>query len=176
MKREILFVMLCIGLLSISKILYAGFIQTTDTSTLSDREMKLITGTCTSCYEWDWETCRWWGDAECAGGDTCPSSWYKFTDDWVPQVTLNIPPYNGKTWYFSGSVECYQPYTVESDGTLEDAVCYTGNPIPPSEQGKWASWFYSCKSGPIYIGLECTKCKWGNENGSQEFKNGYKCN
>ena len=174
MKRKILFAILCIGILFIGATSYASLSRLNTTSILSDQEMMQIIGSeCISCYEWDWQICRWWGDAECVGGDTCPDSWYKFTDKWVPKVTLNIYPYNGKTPYFSGSVECYQLYTVESDGTLDDAVCYTGVPTGYNTH-HWASWFYSCKTG--YPGQECTKCKWGIENGSLEFANGYKCN
>ena len=171
MKRKILFAILCIGVLSISTIVYASFIQTTDTSTLSDREMELITGKC-SCYEWDWQICRWWGDAECVGGDTCTETWTKYFDNWVPQVSLDVYPPNGKTPYFSGKVDCSQPYYVESNGTLDDAICYTGVPTGYNIH-HWASWFYSCKSG--YPGQECTKCKWGSPNGSIWEVDGYNC-
>jgi hypothetical protein len=169
MKREILFVTLCIGLLSISTVLYANFIQTTHTSILSDQEMELITGKC-SCYEYDWEVCRWYGDLECTSGSSCPPSYSNYTDNGIPR-TVEYGPINGKTTYFSGMVDCYQPYSVSSAGTQDDYICETSAP-PDYNYKNWASWFYYCRN---CVAETCKKCSWNEPIDEMVDLAGFNC-
>lgn len=173
MKRKILFTMLCIGVLSIGTIAYASFIQTADTSILSDREMKQISGKC-ACYEYENVSCRIYGDVECVDGSSCPSSAAIETDNFVPAV-VTYGPTNNKVPYFSGYVDCYQYHYITDGDVEEDHICDTSNPIPPSERGKWAGWWYSCYSSSMTIGEECQKCSVGGAYGPMYKLAGYNC-
>lgn len=174
MKRKILFTILCIGVLSIGTIAYASFIQTADTSILSDREMKQILGKCSSCYEYEDPSCRIYGSPECVDGSSCPSSATIETDNWIP-ATSSDPPTNGQVPYFSGWVECSQNHYISASDVEEDSICDTSNPIPPGEQNDWSGYWYSCYSSSMTIGQECQKCSVGDAYGSIETVTGYKC-
>lgn len=172
MKRKILFTILCIGVLSIGTIVYASFIQMADTSILSDQEMKQISGkTCSSCNEYEKSTCRWYGSPECTTGSSCPTTAPIETDNWVPAVVTYTPP-NGMEPYFSGPVYCYRSHYIESDGTQDDYICNTYNPIPPSERYDWSDYWNYCT---LYTGEECVKCSTGDVYGGWYIVPGYKC-
>jgi len=155
-----------------STILYASFIQTTDTSTLSDREMDLITGKC-SCNEYEWQVCRKYGDLECTTGSNCNSSENNYTDNWIPKTVDYVLPPNGKTSYFSGYVDCYQPYSVNNDGTQDDAECEDVSHVIDPDY--WSGWYYYCKSDSWTVGLTCNKCEWNEPISEMVDFAGFNC-
>ena len=170
MKRKILFAILCIGVVSICSIVYASFIQTADTSILSDREMKHILGKCSTCYEYSDPYCRWYGSPECATG-SCPSMTEIETDNWIPSYHTDGPP-NGMKESSIGYIECYQNHWISSGDADEDYICDTDDPIPESEEDDWSDYWYSCSSDP---GETCQRCSEGEAVGGTLLKQAYVC-
>lgn len=170
MKRYVLFTLLCIGVLSIGAIVYAGLVQPDSTSMLSDQEMAQITGTtdCT-CYLIEHVDCRYCGNLSCSTIGGCPSETERFHDPYR-YTTTSQGERNDKK-HSPGTVACYTPTNILSNGWEPNQECKTDTPTG-CDPDEWEGWWYDCW---FSAGKTCDLCKWGTPSGSSSMREDSDC-